>query len=192
MEGDTPQQAEARRRLGQALMSFMKEMTGVYLTDDDVMRRVHTEKFRREVERAAKAGVEVSLAWHSLATWVEEGKERIGYFSRALDALKAEVEKAGQPKSCHELWCRAHMIADCNYEIGRVHAHEGDPAVAREFLEKARSFIFAVDMAREGAIQDGVDVRDDNLEGRIATLLVQLPEEGEELDAAELEDDEEE
>ena len=177
MEGDTPAQEAARKKLGEALVAFIKGLaTSAGSTGDDVMRRVHTENFRIAVDRAAAQGVEASFAWTTLGAWMEEGKERIGCFSRALEVMKKEPK----PQTAHALWSRAHMLVECHYEIGRVHAHEGDPEVAREFLEKARSFIFAMVMSREEANKEGANIADDHIEGKIAALLLQLPDKDEE------------
>jgi hypothetical protein len=174
----SPEEKNAQfAKLGAAMTTFVQEMIGYFQTGDDALRQVYTEKYRREVERLARKGIEGSLPWHTLATWAEEGKDRIGYFSRALECL--DREQVEEPhRSATQFWARAHMRVECLYEIGRVHAHEGDPGTAREFLEKARSFIFAVDIAREEAIKEGARLTDDHLEGKIATLLLQLPEEG--------------
>ena len=67
-----------------------------------------------------------------------------------------------------------YMRADCLYEIGRVHAHEGDPAVARDFLLRALPLAKEAERRRAPA----KITFDDRLEGRIAELLVQLPDDG--------------
>jgi hypothetical protein len=68
------------------------------------------------------------------------------------------------------------MRADCLFEIGRVHAYEGHPAVAREFLLRALPLAQEAERLRAPA----EITSDDRLEGRIAELLVQLPDDGEE------------
>ncbi|MEI7728867.1 MAG: hypothetical protein WCO56_04820 [Verrucomicrobiota bacterium] len=163
-----------RRELGEALMAFIKKLTATRLgndQEDSVMRQVATEEYRQAVLKAAAQNIEVSLCWHTLAVWTEEGKERIGYFARALDCCRAEA-KAKPPETFREIWCWIHTQADCLFEIGRVHFHEGAPEVAREFLTEA------LPLARQAdALQAKADVTDDRLEGRIAELLLQLPEE---------------
>jgi hypothetical protein len=69
-------------------------------------------------------------------------------------------------------WNDVHMRADCLYEIGRVHAWEGAPEVARDFLMRALPLAREAEGMREAA---GI-THEDRLEGRIAELLVQLPD----------------
>jgi hypothetical protein len=64
------------------------------------------------------------------------------------------------------------MQADCLFEIGRVHFHEGAPEAARRFLGEALPLAQKAD-----ALQAAAKVADDRLEGRIAELLLRLPEE---------------
>ena len=164
-----------RRALGEAMLAFVQGIAATRLGQDEedpVLRQVATEHYRQAVETAAAQGVEAALAWHTLAVWTEQGKERIGYFSRALEGARAEDAEtpATTPKG---RWSEAHMAADCLFEIGRVHAHEGDAAVARGFLEQALPLA-----RRTEALQAAAGVTDDRLEGRIAELLLQLPDEG--------------
>jgi hypothetical protein len=162
-----------RRRLGEAMIKFVKKITTNFIyTDrpDHVLRQVATEKYRREVEKAAAKGVEVSLAWHTLATWTEDGRERIGYFSRALDCRRRE--SAERPlKTAQEKWSATQTEASCLYEIGRIHAHEGLPEVARKFLTEA---LFLAQKA--DTLSEAVGATGDRLEGQIAELLLQLPD----------------
>jgi hypothetical protein len=163
-----------RRELGEAMMSFVSKLTATRLgndQEDSVMRQVATEEYRQAVLKAAAQNIEVSLTWHTLAVWTEEGKERIGYFARALDCCRAEA-KAKRPETFKEIWSFIHTQADCLFEIGRVHFHEGAPEVARKFLTEALA------LARKAeALQAKAGVADDRLEGRIAELLLQLPDE---------------
>jgi hypothetical protein len=163
-----------RRELGEAMMTFVQKITATWLGNDEedsVMRQVATEEYRQAVLKAAGQNVEVSLCWHTLAVWTEEGKERIGYFARALECCRAEA-KAKTPNLSKEIWSFAHTQADCLFEIGRVHFHEGAPEAARQFLTEA------LPLAREAeALQAKAGATDDRLEGRIAELLLQLPEE---------------
>jgi hypothetical protein len=166
------EEQKIRRELGEALMAFMTSITTIMAEEspDDVMRRVATEKLRQAVESAASRKIGVSLTWHTLAVWTESGKERIGYFSKAMDCVQAE-SAANPPKSPREKWSAIHMQADCLFEIGRVHFHEGAPEAARDFLVRA------LPLARQAdALQKSAGVRDDRLEGRIAELLLQLPD----------------
>jgi hypothetical protein len=119
---------------------------------------------------ASAGGVDVSLCWHTLAIWMEEGKDRIGCFSRALECMRAEMASP-LPGQIIEPWGSVHLEAECLYEIGRVHAHEGSPEIARCFLEEA--LLLA---QRADALRDPKKVPDDRLEGRIAAMLLQLPE----------------
>ncbi|MDB6152279.1 MAG: hypothetical protein JWL90_732 [Chthoniobacteraceae bacterium] len=154
-----------RRALGDAMITFVGEIMEHVTIRDDVMRQVVTEKYRRSVEEAARHGIEVSLCWHSLAVWTEIGKERIGYFARALDCLNAE-SGIEPPLSAHQNWATNHMQADCLYEIARVHAVEGSPEVARRFLEEALPLARHAETMR---IPAGI-THDDKLEGKIAVL----------------------
>ena len=166
-----PAERKIRKRLGEALIRFAFKVCEP--ATDDVLRRHLTENFRLEVERAAKKGIEVPLAWHSLGTWTEDGRERIGYFSRALECIESGREAHLEPRTPLTEWSRVHSRADCLYEIGRVHAHEGDAAVARDFLMRALPLAQEAERLREPA---GV-ATEDLLEGKIAELLVQLPDE---------------
>ena len=161
-------------RLGQAMITFVGQMLDFSQTDDHAMRQVHTEHYGHEVQRAYDAGFECSLSWHTLATWTEEGKERIGYFANTLRCLDAEKEELA--KTVRGLWTNAHMRAECLFEIGRVYAAEGDPNVARDFLEQARTFLPIIDILREGCAKEGIQCAEDRLEGRIAEVLLQLPD----------------
>ncbi|HTX22659.1 MAG TPA: hypothetical protein VMD27_12500 [Candidatus Aquilonibacter sp.] len=139
--------------------------------EDSVMRQVATEEYRQAVLKAARQNIEVSLCWHTLAVWTEEGKERIGYFARAPECCRAEV-KAEPPKTFKQIWTFVHMQTDCLFEIGRVHFHEGAPEAARRFFDEA------LPLARKcDALQAKTGVTDDLLEGRIMALQLQLPDE---------------
>ena len=158
-----------RRALGAAMFEFIQTIVEKHLDDEDeVMRQVATEKYRQAVFQAAEQGIEVSLAWHTLGTWLEEGKERIGAFSRAIECLHAE-EITNPPGKLDEPWGPTHTEADCLYEIGRVHFYEGAPDAAREFLAEALPLAQKAELLR----QPGLHV-EDGLEGKIATLLIQL------------------
>ncbi|HEY1770828.1 MAG TPA: hypothetical protein VGG02_11310 [Chthoniobacterales bacterium] len=176
-EGDPrvpPEEWAVRRELGEALMEFLQRLMPAVMPGeppDDVMRRHVTENFRQAVEKAAAQGIETYICWEALATWTEEGKERIGYFSRALACIEegrdVELKKPGPQL----VWSEVHGRAECLFEIGRVHAAEGDPEVARGFLLRARPLAEAARLARQPA---GI-THDDGLEGKIAELLGELP-----------------
>jgi len=164
----------ARRELGAAMLTFVQKTMSFMMIPgegDEVMRQVATDEYRQAVLKAASQNIESSLTWHTLAVWTEEGKERIGYFARALDFCHAEA-KAKKPETFQEKWRFVHMQADCLFEIGRVHFHEGAPAAAQEFLTKALVLAKEADALREKA-----GMMDDLLEGRIGELLLQLPDE---------------
>ncbi len=163
-----------RRELGEAMMKFVQKLGATRLGDDQedaVMRQVVTEEYRQAVEQAARQNIEVSLAWNTLAFWTEDGKERIGYFARALECRRAE-STANPPQTAVAIWASIHMQADCLFEIGRVHFHEGAPETARRFLCEALPLAQQAD-----ALQAAAKATDDRLEGRIAELLLRLPEE---------------
>lgn len=180
-----------RRRLGKALTGFgmkimemMKEdldekkkmlEMGVRPDEESEMDYDAVERLARdyavELEWLAERGVECSLAWYNLAFWTGTGKERIGYFSRTLACV--EEGKDSLPGSePGPAWSGLHTRAECLYEIGRVHAHEGDAAVARDFLMRAQPLAQEAERLRSAA---GV-AHEDHLEGKIAELLVQLPD----------------
>ncbi len=154
-----------RRELGDAMIQFVRKLTQTRLGNDEedsVMRQVATEEYRQAVEKAARQNIEVSLCWHTLATWTEDGKERIGYFARALECQRAE-SAATPPKTAKQRWCAIHMEATCLFEIGRVHFHEGSPEAAGRFLKEALPLTQQAD-----ALQAEAEVGDDRLEGRIS------------------------
>lgn len=147
---------------------------GDELEMDDTLRRHLTENFRIEVERAAEHGVECSMPWFNLATWTERGKVRIGYFARALECIESGRDALPGMAEAQPTGRDARMRAECLYEIARVHAYEGDAAVARDFLMRAVTLAQEAEALRQEA---GVE-KANNLEDRIAELLVQLPDEG--------------
>lgn len=164
-----------RRKLGTSMIKFVEKLMATRLgnnEEDSVMRQVATEEYRQVVQDAADKGIESSMAWHTLATWTEGGKERIGYFARALDCHRAEMA-AEPPETTLAKWCAVHTEADCLFEIGRIHAHEGSPEIARQFLSDALPLAQQADLLRAEGMND------DRLEGRIAELLLQLPDENE-------------
>ena len=165
-----------RRELGEAMINFVQKLTATRLGNDEedkVMRQVATEEYRQAVQAAERRGIAVSLAYHTLAVWTEEGKERIGYFARALECRRKET-RANAPKTPQEIWSDIKIQADCLFEIGRVHFHEGAPEAARRFLTEALPLAQKAEALQHAA---GVTT-DDRLEGRIAELLLKLPEEG--------------
>lgn len=116
-----------RRELGVAMLTFVQKLTATQHGNDEedaVMRQVVTEEYRQAVLKAAEQNVEGSLCWHTLAVWTEAGKERIGYFARALKCRRAETVTF-PPPTAQEQWAAVHTEADCLFEIGRVHFHEG-------------------------------------------------------------------
>jgi hypothetical protein len=158
-----------RRELGEAMMEFVRYMmSGPIEEMDDVMRQVATEKYRQAVMKAAAQGIELSLTWHTLGVWLEEGKDRIGAFARALECARAERASPFRGKPV-DPWSATHMEAECLYEIGRVHFYEGAPDAARQFLEQALPLAQKAETLRTPGKQV-----EDGLEGKIASLLVQL------------------
>src|SRR5260221_11031185 len=102
-DGMPPEEAAIRHELGEAMMDFVLKILELAVIgprmageeprklEFDVPVRQHiTENYRLAVEKAAAQGIEVALCWHSLGVWTEEGKERIGYFSRALACMEAK------------------------------------------------------------------------------------------------------
>ncbi len=166
-----PEEQEHRKALGQAMMLFVQKMME-HGIEDASLRRHHQEMFRQAVEKAAAAGIEVALAWHSLGVWTEDGRERIGYFSRALDCVESGRDNHFRTGGPRDEWSDVHMRADCLFEIGRIHFHEGDASVAQEFLLRALPLAQEAEILRGPAKVE----HDDRLEGRIAELLVQLPD----------------
>lgn len=185
----TPER-ELRKKLGDATLEFVVQIMKLAAEDmethepdadrviefDEPMRRHVTEIYRQAVEEAAAQGIETALAWQTLAVWTDEGKQRIGYFARALECVESGRDNHLMSRNPGTEWTDTLMRADCLFEIGRVHAQEGDPAVAREFLLRALPLAQEAERLRGPAgITD-----EDRLEGRIAELLVQLPDDGDE------------
>lgn len=153
MPDDTP----INKQLGEAMIAFAHQMLDFMQSKDDVMRQVHTEHYRQVVVRIAAAGFENSLAWHTLGVWTESGKERIGCFSRALDALtREETENPAQNPQAR--WCYSHSRGHSLYEIARVHVAEGSSDVARDFLSRALPHVRKAERwAAQAAVQpDGL------------------------------------
>ncbi len=151
-----------RRELGKAMLRFVEKLKATRLgkdQEDAVMRQVATEEYRQAVNKAARRNIEVALCWHTLAVWTEDSKERIGYFARALGCCRAE-SLAHPPTTALETWCKVRMEADCLFQIGRVHFHEGAPEAARRFRSEA------LPLAQQAhALQTAARVKDDRLEG---------------------------
>lgn len=167
--GMGPGERKVRRRLQQAMLAFVDFVMPV--GRDDLMRESCLETYRAEVERAAEQGVEVALCWHTLGTWSNDGPDRIACFTRALACVESGSDRfLATPGPRHE-WSEAHLRADCLFEIGRIHFHEGDPELARDFLERALPLARESDALRSPA---GI-THEDQLEGKIAELLLQLP-----------------
>jgi len=176
---------ELRKKLGDATLEFVVQIMKMAAADmetrepdadhvidfDERRRRQVTEIYRQAVEEAAAQGIETALAWQTLAVWTDEGRERIGYFARALDCVESGRENQSMPRTVATDWTDTLMRADCLFEIGQVHAHEGDPSVAREFLLRALPLAQEAERLR---IPAGI-TSEDGLEGRIAELLLQLP-----------------
>jgi LmbE family N-acetylglucosaminyl deacetylase len=170
-----PTESRIRKKLGEALMHFLGRIAVV--ADDDVLRELELERLREAVEEAAAQGIEVELVWHTLGTWSNDGPDRIACFTRALACLDSGQNRLLTMPGPRADWSRVHTRADCLFEIGRVHFHEGDPKVAEGFLLRALELAKEVDRLRGPA----EITNDDRLEGRIAELLLQLPgDEGEE------------
>lgn len=168
--GIPPAEWKVRRRLGKAMTDFVHFIATVEW--DDVMRESRLEEYRVEVERAAAQGIEAALCWHTLGTWSNDGPDRIACFTRALACLDEGRDEILHTPGPRLDWTDTHMRAECLFEIGRIHFHEGDPAVARDFFERALPLARETDALRAPA---GI-THDDRLEGKIAELLLQLPD----------------
>ena len=174
-----------RKKLGDATLEFVVQIMQMAAADmetrepdpdrviefDEPKRRQVTEIYRQAVEEAAAQGIETALAWQTLAVWTDDGRQRIGYFARALDCVESGRDNQFMPRTAATEWTDTLMRADCLFEIGQVHAHDGDPSVAREFLLRALSLAQEAERLRLPA---GI-TSEDGLEGRIAELLLQLP-----------------
>ncbi len=143
---------------------------------DDAVRESLTETYRLAVEKAAALGIETALTWHTLAMWTNDGRERVGYFARALDLLESPRDAHLLPAGFATMAEAKRMRADCLFEIGRVHTHEGDPSVARDFLLRALALVCEVSREAERVRPASTAATEDTLEGRIGELLLQLPE----------------
>ena len=160
--------SSAAARLYEQTLEFSRKTADYALTRDVVMLQVATEKYRQEVDRAARAGHEHWLPWQTLGSWTTDGKQRIGCFSRVLELMEKDPALT-QPANPHHRWVREHNKAESLYEIGRVHAREGSREVARSFFEKALPHARAAEDVREAA-----GANDDRLEGKIASALMML------------------
>jgi hypothetical protein len=176
--GIPPAEIPILRKLGKAQVTFLMQVREMMARDDEPMLAHITEIYRQAVEEAAAQGVEEAFCWHTLALWTKEGKERIGYFSRALDCIESrcrddDLRVEADVREIRE-FNDVYLPGECLFGIGRVHALEGDPSVAREFLLRALPH---AKEAERLTVAAGI-TSDDRLEGRIAELLVQLPDDG--------------
>lgn len=170
--GIPPDKKKIRQRLGSAMIEFVQWIGQNPGEMDDVMREVKLALYREVIDEAAAQGIENALVWHTYAIWSNDGPERIECFTRALACNESKRDAAFEPSGARYDWNQVHMRADCLFEIGRVHFHEGDPVVARGFLLRALPLAQEAERLRAAA---GV-TNEDRLEGRIAELLLQLPE----------------
>ena len=170
--GIPPDEKKIRQRLGAAMTDFVRWIAQSPGEMDDTMREVKLAAFREVIDEAAAAGIENALPWHTYATWSDDGPERIECFTRALACVEGKRDALLRVPGPKMDWSEVHTQADCLFEIGRVHFHEGDPAVARDFLLRALPLAQEADRLRAAA---GV-THEDTLEGRIAQLLLQLPD----------------
>ena len=169
--GIPPQERSRRKKLGEAMLAFIKFLFEGG-KDDEVMREVRLENYREVVEEAAAHGIETSLTWHVLGSWSNDGPDRIACFTRALACVESHRDDHLHLPGPLKDWTETHTRADCLYEIGRIHAHEGNPAIARDFLARALPLSQEAERLRAPANI----TTEDNLEGRIASLLLQLPD----------------
>lgn len=182
-----PGEREMRRKMGVALLEFMQwlEQTPVAekiepgerqrkMEYDVPMLEHRHEQLRQVVEEAAAMGIETALPWHTLGMWCNDWRERIEFFTRALACVESGRDRALMPRSPRTDWTEMHTRTDCLYEIGRAYANEGEPEKARGFLERALPLAQETERLRGRA---GIR-HEDRLEGKIAALLVQLPEAG--------------
>ncbi|MEA2922833.1 MAG: hypothetical protein QOF07_2803 [Bradyrhizobium sp.] len=171
--GIPPAEIPILRKLVKAEVTFRMQVEEMAMEDEAMLAHI-TEIYRQAVEEAAAQGVEIAGSWHTLATWTKEGKERIGYFSRALECIESRRDELPDDHIEIREFHYPYLRAECLLELGRDHAHEGDPSVAREFLLRALPHAKEVERLAVAAGVTGYG----RLEGRIAELLVQLPDDG--------------
>lgn len=165
----TAQRAQSiASRLHQHWREFIERVHACVDHHDDTALRAVVESFGLQVQKAAKAGVETSITWHSLGMWTVEAAERISCFTHALACIAREEMECPAGDDLAR-WTYAHYKALCRFEIARAFAGQGQTATARSFLEQALPFARAAeDMPVQGPTLEG------SLEGRIAGELLLL------------------
>jgi len=135
---------------------------------DELALEALIETFRAQVQKAAAAGVETSITWHSLGMWTWSSEERIECFRRALHCI-AQEEVESPPTDDLGRWTYLHYKALCRFEIARAFATQGQIGDAKNLLEEALPYARAAeDLPVQGKLLEG------NLEGKIAGELMLL------------------
>jgi hypothetical protein len=158
----------AGTRLHQHWREFIERLHQCLDRKDETSLEAITETFRAQVRKAAEAGVETSITWHSLGMWTWDATERILCFARALNCLGHE-EVQSAPTDELGRWTFVHYKAACRFEMARAYAEMGHMDDARSLLQEALPYARAAeDMPVHGPTLEG------NLEGRIAGELLLL------------------
>jgi hypothetical protein len=160
--------SQVGHRLHQHWREFVERIHECLDHRDELAIQAVIETFRTQVVRAASAGVETSITWHSLGMWTWDIDERVQCFGRALNCIARE-ELESSPSDELGRWTFVHYKALCRFEIARAYAAQGRMAEARNFLEEALPYARAAeDMPVQGQALEG------NLEGKIAGELLLL------------------
>ncbi len=163
-----PRVSQVGQRLHQHWREFVERVHDCLDNKDELALQAVIQIFRAQVERAAGAGIETSITWHSLGMWTWDADERVQCFGRALNCI-AKEELESSPADELGRWTFVHYKALCRFEIARAYSAQGRMTEARSFLEEALPYARAAeDMSVRGQVLEG------NLEGKIAGELLLL------------------
>ena len=160
----------SQKRLGEESFRFMHAILTAAKAGDGEAKAEAVASFRREVEFAARHGIEDIFSWLLLGKQTEDSRDRLRIFSRIIELLD-EFAARGPFEDPYDVWANDAHRADCQYEIARIHAAEGKHCEARCFLEQA---LVNARSATDRAGWSSADFQeeDEQLEGRIAATLL--------------------
>ena len=170
--------AAINKRLLKKIQEYWERLHEWNRSGEEAKLAEATEDFRKEVELAARHGIEHLASWATLAMGVKDPAERIALFQRGLQALD-ERERISPADTPGAKAGGANLRANVLYEMGLIHAAAGRKELARDFLERALPHArIAADIPDEPD-DDSFQEGSEKLEGLIAVALLRLDGEAE-------------